>query len=99
MKLPTAFSLLLDIRAAIQFAFLPTLSAVRRNPGLLVRPQALSRTFMAHVWNGFGNPTDEGGRPAKQALITPNASGVVLDLGAGEYLRGLPNPQNETNLE
>ena len=38
---------------------------------------------MAHIWVLFGNPTDEGGRSTKEALITPNAYGVVLDIGAG----------------
>lgn len=38
---------------------------------------------MAHIWALFGNPTDEGGRSTKEALITPNAHGVVLDIGAG----------------
>ena len=38
---------------------------------------------MAHIWVLFGNPTDEGGRPTKEGLITPNAHGVVLDIGAG----------------
>ncbi|PFH49526.1 hypothetical protein AMATHDRAFT_62979 [Amanita thiersii Skay4041] len=38
---------------------------------------------MAHVWAEFAKFTDENGRPVKQGLITPYASGVVLDLGAG----------------
>jgi hypothetical protein len=38
---------------------------------------------MAHIWAVFGNSTDEGGRSTKEALITPNAYGVVLDIGVG----------------
>jgi len=38
---------------------------------------------MSHIWVLFGNPTDEAGRPTKEGLITPNAYGVVLDIGAG----------------
>ncbi|EAU83609.1 hypothetical protein CC1G_07982 [Coprinopsis cinerea okayama7 len=84
MKLSNAFSLLWDLLAAGRIALLPTLKDVLRSPSLIFRPQALSRTFMAYVWaNGFGNDTDAGGRPVKEHLITPNAYGVVLDLGAG----------------
>ncbi|KAL0067044.1 hypothetical protein AAF712_005828 [Marasmius tenuissimus] len=38
---------------------------------------------MTHVWVGFAEGTNEGGRPVKEKLITPHAKGVVLDLGAG----------------
>ncbi|KAL1942232.1 hypothetical protein VTO73DRAFT_6296 [Trametes versicolor] len=38
---------------------------------------------MAHVWKVYGNGADVRGRPAKQALLPENATGVVLDIGAG----------------
>jgi len=44
---------------------------------------AVSRLFMAEVWENFGQLVDEGGRSVKEGLIPPNAYGVVLDLGAG----------------
>ena len=83
MKLSAALSILSDLRFAIQVAILPTLRAILHSPSLLLRPHALSRTFMANLWVSFGPGSDENGRPTKQRLITPNAYGVVLDLGAG----------------
>jgi hypothetical protein len=58
--------------------------SVWQTPSLLLHPKMLSQTFMGHVWVDFGNGVDEGGRPVKNGLITPNATGVVLDLGAGK---------------
>ncbi|KAI0791413.1 hypothetical protein C8Q75DRAFT_792594 [Abortiporus biennis] len=83
MKLSAAFALLTDLRYAIQAALWPTLKALWTQPSLLFRPQLISRQFMAHVWTAFGSSVDEGGRIVKQGLITPNAQGVVLDIGAG----------------
>ncbi|KDR71542.1 hypothetical protein GALMADRAFT_253876 [Galerina marginata CBS 339.88] len=83
MRLVNALSLLFDLRLAISIAIFPTLKALIWEPSLLLRPHALSRVFMANVWAGFANGTDEGGRLVKEQLITPNAYGVVLDIGAG----------------
>lgn len=88
MKFATKFSILTDLRLAVQHAFLPTVRDIIRSPSLLLHPTALSRLFMSHVWIPFGNGVDEGGRPVKQGLITPYAYGVVLDIGAGQYLTG-----------
>ncbi|CCM00218.1 uncharacterized protein FIBRA_02246 [Fibroporia radiculosa] len=38
---------------------------------------------MSHLWIPFGDGIDENARPVKENLITPNARGVVLDIGAG----------------
>lgn len=84
MKLSAAFSILLQLRSAIWAGFMPTLSAIVRTPSLLWHPTHLSRTFMAHVWKVYGNGADVRGRPAKQALLPENATGVVLDIGAGK---------------
>ncbi|CAA7266691.1 unnamed protein product [Cyclocybe aegerita] len=83
MKLANAFSLLSDLRIAIQVAIIPTLTSIFQNPGLVFRPYQLSRVFMAHVWAVFGDGVDTGGKEVKEGLITPNAYGVVLDIGAG----------------
>lgn len=83
MKLSAAFSILLDLCVGIQVAFLPTLQAIIASPSLFFRPAALSRSFMANLWVTFGKGVDENGRPLKTQLITPNAHGVVLDIGAG----------------
>lgn len=85
MKLSAAFAFFVDLRAAIFTASVPTLRDVYRAPSLLLQPRQLSRNFFTHVWVVFGDPTDEGGREVKVDLITPNAKGVVLDLGAGGY--------------
>ncbi|KAJ3488074.1 hypothetical protein NLJ89_g11653 [Agrocybe chaxingu] len=83
MKLANAFSLLTDLRIAVQVAIVPTLTSILRNPTLLFRPYELSRVFMANVWAVFGDGVDTGGKEVKEGLITPNAYGVVLDIGAG----------------
>jgi hypothetical protein len=86
MKLTSAFAILIDLRYAIQWAFLPTIQDLWRTPALIFKPAMLSHVFMAHVWVGFGNPTDEGGKAVKLDLITPNAHGTVLDIGAGQTI-------------
>ena len=83
MKLSNALSLLSAVQQAISIAILPTLRDVYRNPTLLVKPQALSRVFMAHLWVVVGEGADLGSRDNKNQLITPNAYGSVLDVGAG----------------
>ena len=83
MKLTVALSLLQDIWLAVPVAFLPTIRAVILSPSLLLRPTALSRLFFSHVWIPFGDGVNENSRAVKEPLITPNAYGVVLDIGAG----------------
>lgn len=84
MKLSAAFSIVFDLITAIRIAFLPTLKAILASPSLLCKPHALSRLFMANIWEGgFGKGTDENARPVKASLIPFNAHGVVLDVGAG----------------
>ncbi|KAF9066936.1 S-adenosyl-L-methionine-dependent methyltransferase [Rhodocollybia butyracea] len=80
MKLSAAFALFTDLSAAIRVAFFPTLIDIYQNPSLVLNT---SRTFMSHVWASFAGPTDENGRPVKQDLLFPHATGTVLDLGAG----------------
>ena len=84
MKLTAAFSLLFHFFTALRIATGPALRSILAEPTLLLRPSAVSRMFMAKVWEGgFANGIDEGARPVKTDLITPNAEGTVLDLGAG----------------
>lgn len=85
MKLSNALSVLTDLRIAFTIAMLPTLRDVLRSPTLLLRPQALSRVFMAHLWGIYGDGSDLNSRDVKSDLITPNAHGSVLDVGAGWY--------------
>lgn len=83
MKISNALSPLTDLRYAIGASLWPTVLDIYHSPSLLFRPVALSQIVMAHVWALFGDPTNEGARPTKEGLITPNAHGVVLDIGAG----------------
>ncbi|KAJ7180524.1 S-adenosyl-L-methionine-dependent methyltransferase [Mycena filopes] len=82
MKLSSSLGLLSDLRAAVRVATLPTLRSIWLQPSLLLRPALLSKTFFSAVWAAFAAPTDEGARPTKLILI-PQATGVVLDIGAG----------------
>jgi SAM-dependent methyltransferase len=52
---------------------------------------------MAHAWVVFGKRRDEEGRSTKQGLITPNAHGVVLEIGAGHgHTAGYLDPKKVT---
>lgn len=83
MKLSSAMQPLGDIRYGFRAAWKPTLLALWQNPALLLSPAGVSRLFMAHLWTAFATPIDEGNRDLKRSVITANAYGVVLDLGAG----------------
>jgi len=78
-----AFSLFHDLRLAITASIFPTLRALASEPTLILRPHALSQLIMANVWAALGPGVDEGGRQVKDQLVTLNAYGVVLDVGAG----------------
>ncbi|KAJ8092664.1 hypothetical protein PM082_006992 [Marasmius tenuissimus] len=80
MQLTAALSVISELYRAFCFALVPTLRDLWFNPMLIFD---ISRVIMAHVWVGFAEGTNEEGRQVKEALITPYAKGVVLDLGAG----------------
>lgn len=84
MKLTAAFAIWPQLVLAAVVGVLPTLRDVLKSPSLLVRPRRLSRVMFANVWAVFGPFVDRKFRGNKEALITPNAHGVVLDIGAGE---------------
>ena len=86
MKLNSTFGLLNDLRYAIGVAILSTIKELIEKPYLLFHPRLLSHLFMSHVWNFFACHIDEGGKFVKRMLITPNAYGVVLDIGAGSKI-------------
>ncbi|KAJ7641477.1 S-adenosyl-L-methionine-dependent methyltransferase [Roridomyces roridus] len=87
MKFDAAVRLAADILGQIRFAVLfslpDVLRAIYASPSLIFNPTALSRISMAKVWIPFGNGGDINSRPDKEKLITPHATGVVLDIGAG----------------
>ncbi|KAK7057671.1 hypothetical protein R3P38DRAFT_2842390 [Favolaschia claudopus] len=71
------------IYAGLKYGLPAVFRAVVASPALLLDPAALSRVSMAGIWVFFGPGGDGGRRAEKTQLITPNARGVVLDLGAG----------------
>ncbi|KAI9463906.1 hypothetical protein HD554DRAFT_2026814 [Boletus coccyginus] len=83
MSILKRFSLLGDVYIALQLALWPTLNHICATPSLLFHPRAVARIFMSIVWTGFGAGIDESNAQLKASLITQNAYGVVLDLGAG----------------
>jgi hypothetical protein len=83
MKLAAAFSILSYLSAALSAGFRPTFRAVIQSPSLLFKPSALSKVFFGNLWVPYGNGVDDRSRAVKSHLITPNAYGVVLDIGAG----------------
>jgi hypothetical protein len=92
MWFTAALRLLQGVWLTITCAFIPTLKDVWKQPSLLLHPITLSRIYMSHVWIPFGDGIDENARNSKQRLITPYATGVVLDVGAGEFAQLLSMP-------
>lgn len=84
MSVLERFGLLQDFYLALKLAFLPTLWQIWVTPSLLFRPTEISRIFFSHVWAAFGPGIDGNNVQLKTSLITPNAYGVVLDIGAGK---------------
>lgn len=80
MRLSAALSVIPELYRALRSSLFPTLRDVWLNPTLIFD---VPRLLMTHIWVVFADPTNEGGRVVKEALITPYAKGVVLDLGAG----------------
>ncbi|KJA15227.1 hypothetical protein HYPSUDRAFT_80576 [Hypholoma sublateritium FD-334 SS-4] len=84
MRLSNILGPLHGLWLGLTLALVPTLRAVLRAPRrFLLHPERIARVYMAHVWAGFGDGVDEGGRGEKERLIRPHAVGRVLDIGAG----------------
>lgn len=83
MKLYNAFCIWQDLPFTFWTGLKPTLGDIFKQLSLLLSPTALAHVFMAHLWAVVGEGLDEGHRETKQNIITRNASGVVLDIGAG----------------
>ncbi|KAJ7655688.1 hypothetical protein DFH06DRAFT_481955 [Mycena polygramma] len=82
MKIRAVLDILDQMRVAFMIGAPAALRAIFVSPSLLFNPTALSRISMANIWILFGKHGDEHSRVDKQKLITPNARGIVLDLGA-----------------
>ncbi|KZP22885.1 hypothetical protein FIBSPDRAFT_786565 [Athelia psychrophila] len=83
MRLSSALRPFWQICYGTSFAWRPTMRALWTTPALMLHPAKVSQLFMAHLWTAFADPIDDGSRELKEDLITTNAYGVVLDLGAG----------------
>ncbi|KAJ7475100.1 hypothetical protein B0H11DRAFT_2282038 [Mycena galericulata] len=83
MKLSAAFEIVGEMREALKIGLPPVLRAIYASPSLLFNLTALSRISMANIWILFGQGGNEHMRGDKTNLITPHATGIVLDLGAG----------------
>ena len=86
MKLSAAFKILIDILFIFTKGVLPTIKCIWNTPLLLFKPAEIRRIIMSFAWVEMGDGIDQNGKIVKTALITPNAYGVVLDLGSGKNL-------------
>lgn len=84
MKLLAALFVLYSTNLGFLAAVMPALKALWVDPTLLFRPKAFSRKRFALAWqSGMADYVDGLHRQGKTGFITPNARGVVLDIGAG----------------
>nr|GAT56177.1 predicted protein [Mycena chlorophos] len=83
MKLSSVLEFVYGMLYAAMISFPSVVRAVFKSPSLLLNPTEMSRIGMAAIWVLFGAGGDEGKRALRQELITPNAQGIVLDIGAG----------------
>ncbi|ORY29255.1 hypothetical protein BCR33DRAFT_793091 [Rhizoclosmatium globosum] len=84
MTLSDKYGIIWDMLTALKISLLPTLFALLQSPSLLFSPRKVQGLLMANIWaNGFGDGVNDSNRDLKTRIITPNAKGVVLDVGAG----------------
>ncbi|KAJ7117910.1 hypothetical protein C8R43DRAFT_1036872 [Mycena crocata] len=84
MKFSLAVVTVIDqMRSALMVGIPPVFRAIYHSPSLLFNFAALSRISMAAIWIPFGQGGDSQSSGDKKNLITPHATGVVLDIGAG----------------
>jgi hypothetical protein len=67
----------------IKLATRPFILALLSQPSLLLRPSQMSDLFFSILWGPMGDGIDANSAAIKTSLITLNASGIVLDIGAG----------------
>ncbi|KAJ3284222.1 hypothetical protein HDU79_008388 [Rhizoclosmatium sp. JEL0117] len=84
MTFSDKYGIIWDMLTALKISLLPTLFALLQSPSLLFSPRKVQGVLMANIWaNGFGDGVNDSNRDLKTRIITPNAKGVVLDVGAG----------------
>ncbi|KAJ3143226.1 hypothetical protein HK100_000025 [Physocladia obscura] len=70
----------LEMLSVLRAALLPTVFAIFRQPSLLLHGRQLQQRIMASIWTGgMGDGVNENNKQVRARLITPNATGIVLD--------------------
>ena len=83
MLLKDALAPMWDVIYAVKFATRPFAAALFSQPSLLLHPSQVSDLFFSILWGPLGEGIDANTAALRASLITPNASGVVFDIGAG----------------
>lgn len=83
MRLSQAMSPAWNLGYLWVWALRPFASAIFARPSLLLRPKSFKELWLSILWKPLGEGIDERQSTRKRALITPNAVGVVLDIGSG----------------
>jgi len=83
LRIAEVLSPLQDLSFGTRHAFSPTLRGIYQHPRIIFNLRALSKLFFSHLWKAFADGVDGNSHQEKQKLITPHATGIVLELGAG----------------
>lgn len=83
MRLSEGLGPLWHILDILKATIRPFTGAILASPSLLLRPSHLGDLFFSILWRPMGEGIDQNTADLKATLITPNASGIVLDVGAG----------------
>jgi hypothetical protein len=83
MLLKDALAPMWHIYDTVKFATRPFAAALFSRPSLLLHPSQMSDLFFSILWSPMGEGIDANTAALKTSLITPNASGIVFDIGAG----------------
>lgn len=86
MRLSRALSPIPNLWWTLRVSFIPLLRTLLSQPRLLLDPAKMKDLFFEITWRPMGEGIDEGTSELKKELITPNAEGVVLDIGAGGWV-------------
>ncbi|KAF9552172.1 hypothetical protein CPC08DRAFT_714857 [Agrocybe pediades] len=112
MKLSTVYDFVLHMFQIIRLGLPPTARALIKKPSIILQPRFLSQLFLANVWSVMGEGLDQNRGELKRSIITAYASGVVLEIGAGnghsvnyldrkvvsQYIALEPNPLMQENI-
>lgn len=77
-------SVLFDMYYIIKAAIPPTVYSVWDSPTILLHPSQLRQLFFQNIWNFMGDGVDGASNESKLGLLPSRATGIVLEIGAGE---------------